>query len=92
MSTKAKATLALTTVFTIATVYGVHYQQMSEKEAGYPSFGHSPAMRAGVFRDEERIAKKKQQDDNVLELAVQQELQRKMLEEQSLRPSEESSQ
>ncbi|KAG0251789.1 hypothetical protein DFQ27_008522 [Actinomortierella ambigua] len=69
MSTKAKATLALTTVFTIAT-----------------------AMRAGVFRDEERIAKKKQQDDNVLELAVQQELQRKMLEEQSLRPSEESSQ
>ncbi|KAF9972044.1 hypothetical protein BGZ73_004902 [Actinomortierella ambigua] len=72
MSTKAKATLALTTVFTIATVYG--------------------AMRAGIARDEERIAKKKQQENNVLDLAVQRELERRMLQEQTLRPSEEDSQ
>ncbi len=42
-------------------------------------------MRLGIAKDEERMAKKKRQDDNVLELAVQQELQRKMLEEQSVR-------
>lgn len=32
MSTKAKMTLGITTLLTVATVYGVHYQQMSEKE------------------------------------------------------------
>jgi hypothetical protein len=42
-------------------------------------------MRLGIVKDEERMANKKRQDDNVLELAVQQELQRKMLEEQSVR-------
>ncbi|KAF9572121.1 hypothetical protein EC968_010207 [Mortierella alpina] len=75
MSTKAKLTLGITTLFTVATVWGVHYQQMSEKET----------MRLGILKDEERMAKKKRQDENVLELAVQQELQRKMLEEQSVR-------
>ncbi|KAF9905662.1 hypothetical protein EC991_001492 [Linnemannia zychae] len=75
MSTKAKMTLGITTLLTVATVYGVHYQQMAEKEA----------MRLGIVKDEERVAKKKRQDDNVLELAVQQELQRKMLEEQTVR-------
>ncbi|KAG0309469.1 hypothetical protein BGZ97_013065 [Linnemannia gamsii] len=78
MSTKAKMTLGVTTLLTVATVYGVHYQQMSEKEA----------MRLGIVKDEERVAKKKRQDDNVLELAVQQELQRKMLEEQTVRKQE----
>ncbi|KAF9131074.1 hypothetical protein BGW39_002233 [Mortierella sp. 14UC] len=78
MSTKAKMTLGVTTLLTVATVYGVHYQQMSEKEA----------MRLGIVKDEERVAKKKRQDDNVLELAVQQELQRKMLEEQTVRKEE----
>ncbi|KAF9948437.1 hypothetical protein BGZ72_009656 [Mortierella alpina] len=75
MSTKAKLTLGITTLCTVATVWGVHYQQMFEKET----------MRLGIAKDEERMAKKKRQDDNVLELAVQQELQRKMLEEQSVR-------
>lgn len=42
-------------------------------------------MRLGIVKDEERMASKKRQDDNVLELAVQQELQRKMLEEQTVR-------
>ncbi|KAG0291710.1 hypothetical protein BGZ96_004919 [Linnemannia gamsii] len=78
MSTKAKMTLGVTTLITVATVYGVHWQQMSEKES----------MRLGVVKDEERVAKKKRQDDNVLELAVQQELQRKMLEEQTVRKEE----
>ncbi|KAF9084080.1 hypothetical protein BGX29_011802 [Mortierella sp. GBA35] len=78
MSTKAKMTLGITTLCTVATVYGVHWQQMSEKET----------MRLGVVKDEERVAKKKRQDDNVLELAVQQELQRKMLEEQTVRKQE----
>ncbi|KAF9293342.1 hypothetical protein BKA57DRAFT_530335 [Linnemannia elongata] len=78
MSTKAKMTLGITTLLTVATVYGVHYQQMSEKET----------MRLGIIKDEERVAKKKRQDDNVLELAVQQELQRKMLEEQTVRKQE----
>lgn len=32
MSTKAKMTLGVTTLCTIAVVWGVHYQQMSEKE------------------------------------------------------------
>lgn len=68
-------TLGVTTLCTIAVVWGVHYQQMSEKET----------MRLGIVKDEERMANKKRQDDNVLELAVQQELQRKMLEEQSVR-------
>lgn len=45
-------------------------------------------MRLGIIKDEERVAKKKRQDDNVLELAVQQELQRKMLEEQTVRKQE----
>ncbi|KAG0082924.1 hypothetical protein BGZ93_007084 [Podila epicladia] len=75
MSTKAKMTLGVTTICTIAVVWGVHYQQMSEKET----------MRLGIVKDEERMANKKRQDDNVLELAVQQELQRKMLEEQTVR-------
>ncbi|KAF9370637.1 hypothetical protein CPB97_002597 [Podila verticillata] len=75
MSTKAKMTLGVTTLCTIAVVWGVHYQQMSEKET----------MRLGIVKDEERMANKKRQDDNVLELAVQQELQRKMLEEQTVR-------
>ncbi|KAG0343484.1 hypothetical protein BG004_005278 [Podila humilis] len=75
MSTKAKLTLGVTSLCTIAVVYGVHYQQMSEKET----------MRLGILKDEERMANKKRQDDNVLELAVQQELQRKMLEEQTVR-------
>ncbi|KAF9921485.1 hypothetical protein FBU30_008460 [Linnemannia zychae] len=75
MSTKAKMTLGITTLCTIAVVYGVHYQQMSEKET----------MRLGIVKDEERMAKKKKQDENVLELAVQQELQRRMLEEQTVR-------
>ncbi|KAG0360586.1 hypothetical protein BG005_010391 [Podila minutissima] len=75
MSTKAKMTLGVTTISTIAVVWGVHYQQMSEKET----------MRLGIVKDEERMANKKRQDDNVLELAVQQELQRKMLEEQTVR-------
>ncbi|KAF8948220.1 hypothetical protein BGZ47_006020 [Haplosporangium gracile] len=78
MSTKAKMTLGVTTLLTVATVYGVHYQQMSEKET----------MRLGIIKDEERVAKKKRQDDNVFELAVQQELQRKMLEEQTVRKQE----
>ncbi|KAG0208445.1 hypothetical protein BGX28_000583 [Mortierella sp. GBA30] len=78
MSTRAKMTLGVTTLCTIATVWGVHYQQMSEKET----------MRLGIAKDEERMAKKKRQDDNVLELAVQQELQRKMLEEQTVRKNE----
>ncbi|KAF9413648.1 hypothetical protein BGZ94_000650 [Podila epigama] len=75
MSTKAKMTLGVTTLCTVAVVWGVHYQQMSEKET----------MRLGILKDEERMANKKRQDDNVLELAVQQELQRKMLAEQSIR-------
>ncbi|KAI1306275.1 hypothetical protein EDD11_004829 [Mortierella claussenii] len=75
MSTKAKMTLGITTFCTIATVWGVHYQQMSEKET----------MRQGISRDEERMAKKKRQDDNVIELAAQQELQRQMMAEQSIR-------
>ncbi|KAG0231051.1 hypothetical protein BGW42_000527 [Actinomortierella wolfii] len=99
MSTKAKATLALTTVFTAAIVYGVHYQQMSEKEAclHYLCFASLNAplfiiMRAGILRDEERLAKKKQQESNVLDLAVQQELERRMLQEQTLRKPEDGSQ
>ncbi|KAF9568146.1 hypothetical protein BGW38_008836 [Lunasporangiospora selenospora] len=75
MSTKAKMTFAITTACTVAVVLGVHYQQMSEKEA----------MRMGIIKDEERQAKKKRQDDNVLELAAQQDLERRMLEEQSVR-------
>ncbi|KAG0224084.1 hypothetical protein B0O80DRAFT_495874 [Mortierella sp. GBAus27b] len=75
MSTKAKLTLGITTLCTIATVWGVHYQQMSEKET----------MRMGIIKDEERMANKKRQDENVIELAAQQELQRRMMEEQTLR-------
>ncbi|KAG0056491.1 hypothetical protein BGZ83_004749 [Gryganskiella cystojenkinii] len=75
MSTKAKMTLAITTACTVATVWGVHYQQMFEKET----------MRLGILKDEERMANKKRQDENALELAVQQELQRKMMEEQTIR-------
>ncbi|KAG0258273.1 hypothetical protein BG011_003387 [Mortierella polycephala] len=78
MSTKAKMTLGITSLCTVAIVWGVHYQQMSEKET----------MRLGITKDEERVAKKKRQDENVLELAVQQELQRKMLEEQTVRKDE----
>ncbi|KAF8978820.1 hypothetical protein BGZ46_006112 [Entomortierella lignicola] len=78
MSTKAKMTLGITTLCTIATVWGVHYQQMSEKET----------MRMGIVKDEERMAKKKRQDDNVIELAAQQELQKQMLAEQTLRKDE----
>ncbi|KAG0003467.1 hypothetical protein BGZ65_001679 [Modicella reniformis] len=77
MSTKAKMTLGVTTLFTVATVWGVHYQQMSEKET----------MRMGIVKDEERVAKKMRQEDNVVELAAQQELQRRMMEEQTLRKS-----
>ncbi|KAG0008420.1 hypothetical protein BGZ80_003460 [Entomortierella chlamydospora] len=75
MSTKAKMTLGITTLCTVATVWGVHYQQMSEKET----------MRQGIVKDEERMAKKKRQEDNVVELAAQQELQRQMMAEQTLR-------
>ncbi|KAF9429077.1 hypothetical protein BGZ76_001858 [Entomortierella beljakovae] len=75
MSTKAKMTLGITTLCTVATVWGVHYQQMSEKET----------MRMGITRDEERIASKKRQDENVIELAAQQELQKQMMAEQSIR-------
>ncbi|GJJ78592.1 protein PET117 [Entomortierella parvispora] len=71
-------TLAITTACTVATVYGVHYQQMFEKET----------MRLGVVKDEERMAAKKRQDENVLELAVQRELQKKMLEEQTVRTND----
>ncbi|KAF9203746.1 hypothetical protein BGZ49_006080 [Haplosporangium sp. Z 27] len=78
MSTKAKMTLGITTLCTIATVWGVHYQQMSEKET----------MRMGIVKDEERMSKKKRQDDNVIELAAQQELQKQMLAEQTLRKDE----
>ncbi|KAF9914247.1 hypothetical protein BX616_008656 [Lobosporangium transversale] len=78
MSTKAKMTLGITTLCTIATVWGVHYQQMSEKET----------MRMGIVKDEERMAKKRRQDDNVTELAAQQELERQMLAEQTLRKEE----
>ncbi|KAF9357642.1 hypothetical protein BGX26_003374 [Mortierella sp. AD094] len=78
MSTKAKMTLGITTLCTIATVWGVHYQQMSEKET----------MRLGITKDEERMAKKRRQDDNVVELAAQQELQRQMMAEQTLRKDE----
>ncbi|KAG0235186.1 Target of EGR1, member 1 (Nuclear) [Actinomortierella wolfii] len=49
-------------------------------------------MRAGILRDEERLAKKKQQESNVLDLAVQQELERRMLQEQTLRKPEDGSQ
>ncbi|KAG0296410.1 hypothetical protein BGZ98_000978 [Dissophora globulifera] len=75
MSAKAKLTLGITTLCTAATVWGVHYQQMSEKET----------MRLGIAKDEERVAKKRRQDDNVIELAAQQELQRQMMQEQSVR-------
>ncbi|KAF9173266.1 hypothetical protein BGX21_003337 [Mortierella sp. AD011] len=78
MSTKAKMTLGITTLCTVATVWGVHYQQMSEKET----------MRQGIVKDEERMAKKKRQEDNVVELAAQQELQRQMMAEQTLRKDE----
>lgn len=39
----------------------------------------------GIIKDEERMANKKRQDENVIELAAQQELQRRMMEEQTLR-------
>ncbi|KAF9320802.1 hypothetical protein BG003_004789 [Podila horticola] len=42
-------------------------------------------MRLGILKDEERRANKKRQGDNVLEFAIQLGLQRKMLEEQSVR-------
>jgi len=45
-------------------------------------------MRLGVVKDEERMAAKKRQDENVLELAVQRELQKKMLEEQTVRTND----
>ncbi|RUS25005.1 hypothetical protein BC938DRAFT_472759 [Jimgerdemannia flammicorona] len=70
MATRAKLTLAASCVFTVSTIYVVHYMQRSQKEQ----------MALGVEKDDERLKKKRKQEQNVLELqtqiALQQELEK----------------
>ncbi|KAI8990251.1 hypothetical protein BDB01DRAFT_780673 [Pilobolus umbonatus] len=74
MSTKAKTTLAGSILFCCASVVGVHYIQLSEKEN----------LRAGVFRDEERRRKKEQRKLNMQELKEQTELHQALLQTQQV--------
>ncbi|OZJ05461.1 hypothetical protein BZG36_01664 [Bifiguratus adelaidae] len=74
----AKLTLASAVVFTVATVYGVHYLQMQEREN----------MHLGIQKDNERRSQKlKQQEQNMLELQQQQALQKQLESTQKVTPS-----
>ncbi|KAL1924328.1 uncharacterized protein VTP21DRAFT_7363 [Calcarisporiella thermophila] len=68
MSTRAKLTFVGATLITGGIVWSVHHQQEVEREN----------MHKGILRDEERRARKLQQEQNRLDLAVQKALQEKL--------------
>lgn len=74
MSTAAKTTLAASVLFCVASVVGVHYIQIEEKEN----------LRAGVLRDDERRKKKEQRQLNMRELREQNELHEALLKTQEV--------
>lgn len=93
MSTTAKATLAASVLFCVASVVGVHYIQIEEKEVGLLEFTLQPNidkfvcvqnLRAGVLRDDERRKKKEQRQSNMRELREQNELHEALLKTQEV--------
>lgn len=71
MSNAAKATLAVVSLVTAATIFGVHYVQQADKDS----------MHQGVVRDEER---QKQRKERELELQRQRALESALKETQTV--------
>lgn len=72
MSNTARATLAVTSICTLATIYFVHYSQQADKDL----------MHMGVVRDEER---QKQRKERMLELERQQALEKTLKQTQTVK-------